>query len=101
MATMEPKRQRMTKLLIPDPLNSDAEYARFHFLDIPELDNIELRDELNYIKALLWGIPAEHWLRERVRQLETEITRRKYSDSQLPQAKPKARPKRLAGGVRL
>ena len=87
--------------LIPDPLNSDTEYDRFNHFDIPALDDTQLTDELNYIRALLWGIPAEHWLRDRAKMLETEITRRKYGDSQPPQAKSKARPKRLAAGVKL
>ena len=67
----------MTKLLIPDPLNSDSEYARFNHFDIPELDNSELTDELNYIKALLWEVPAGHWLRQRVKALERELAKRR------------------------
>ena len=88
-------------LLIPDPLDNDKAYCRFYFLDLPDLELSDLRDELYALRPLLWGLPKDNWLRQRVEALQAEITRRKYSDSQLPQATPKARPKRLAEGVKL
>jgi hypothetical protein len=63
----------------PNPLESDNQYDRYYHYDLPEAELTDLR----------------------VHELEVEIAKRKYSDSQLPQAKPKARPKRLAEGVKL
>ena len=67
----------MAKPSIPDPLNSESEYARFNHFDIPELDNSELTDELNYVKAHLWGVPRDDWQRQRVKVLETELRNRR------------------------
>ena len=64
-------------ILIPNPLDSDQQYARFHHLDIPYLDDMQLRDEVNYFRVLLWGLPRGHWLRERVKILESELKKRK------------------------
>lgn len=63
-------------ILIPDPLRSSGQYDRFYYLDIPELDDISLTDELYALRPLLWGLPADHWLRERVSMLETELRKR-------------------------
>jgi hypothetical protein len=90
----------MTKALIPDPLNTDTECDRFYHVDIPDLDDTDLRDEINYIRPLLWGLPQTDWLRGRVRELEAELTKRKYSD-QPTKARPQPKPKRLAEGVKL
>jgi hypothetical protein len=76
----------MTKPLIPDPLNSDVEYDRFNHFDIPELDDTQVMDELNYIKALLWGLPVDHWLRERVKALESELSRRRFTTKEKTKA---------------
>jgi hypothetical protein len=65
-------------VLIPDPLNSDMEYTRFHHLDIPDLDDTKLLDELNYLRARLWNLPPQHWLRERANVLEHELAKRKW-----------------------
>ena len=68
----------MPKTLIPNRLNSDVEFARFHNLDIPSLSDTEVTDELNYIEALLWVM--EHpWLRQRVALLRDELSRRKWN----------------------
>lgn len=64
--------------LVPDPLSSDRQYTRFYHLDLPELEDIELTDELNYLRPLLWGIPRNHWLQERVRGLQKELTKRRW-----------------------
>lgn len=69
----------MTKPLIPDPLNTDTECDRFYHLDVPELDDSELTDEVNYIRALLWQVPANDWLRERVNVLENELSKRRWA----------------------
>lgn len=69
----------MNKALIPDSLNSDAEYTRFYHLDIPELDDTELRDELYALRPLLWGLAEGDWVRQRVRGLESELAKRQYA----------------------
>lgn len=68
----------MSNVLIPDPLNSDAQFARFYHFDLSDLDDTELLDELNCLRPLLWGLPVDHWLRQRVQALERELTSRKY-----------------------
>jgi hypothetical protein len=65
--------------LIPDPFVSEQSYIRFHHSDICGLEDIELTDELYYLRPLLWGLDANHWLRERVTKLEEEIQKRTYS----------------------
>ena len=78
-------------ILIPDPLSSDQQYTRFYHLDLPELEDTELTDELYALRPLLWGLPAEHWLRERVKMLEHELAKRRgdttYKVSRQPKPK--------------
>lgn len=62
--------------LIPNYLYSDVEYARFCHLDIPGMRTEELTDEFHYLRAHLWGLPCDSWVRERVGVLETELKRR-------------------------
>lgn len=85
-------------VLIPDPLNSDRQYARFYHLDLSDLEDIELTDELNYLRPLLWGLPADHWLRERVRELEKELSKRRGDTSFRSSGQRKPKP---AEGVKL
>jgi hypothetical protein len=66
-----------TTIITPNPLNSDMEYNRFHHLDIPNLDDTELVDEINYLRNILWGLPRDDWLRERVRVLGRELAKRR------------------------
>jgi hypothetical protein len=76
-------------VLVPNPLNSDRQYYRFHHLDLPDLDDTELADELNYLRPLLWGLDSEHWFRERVMMLENELRKRKGDKpAMLPKSKP-------------
>jgi len=65
--------------LVPNPLNSDVEYTRFQHLDIPDLEDTELVDELSCLRVHIWGLPLRHWLRERVKMLESELTKRKWN----------------------
>ena len=84
-------------VLIPDPLQSDRQYARFCHLDLPDLENSEVQDELWALRPLLWGLTADHWLRGRILALEEELRRRgatRYEPSRRP--KPKS-----AEGVKL
>jgi len=78
--------------LVPNPLISDRQYHCFHHLDICELGDMELTDELYALRPLLWGLPEDHWLRERVHRLEGEIAKRdlnmKYRTSIRPKPKP-------------
>ena len=62
--------------LIPNPLASFQQAERFYCLDIGGLEDAELTDELNYLRAHLWGLPSVHWARERVFRLEEEIKHR-------------------------
>lgn len=84
--------------LVPDPLSSDRQYNRFYHFDICDLGDIELTDELNYLRPLLWGLPLEHWLRERVAKLEGEMRKRKYDSGSGTSGQRKPKP---AEGVKL
>jgi len=63
--------------LVPNPLASNGQHRRFYCLDIPSLEDTELTDEFYALRPHLWGLPEIHWLRERVAQLETEMTKRR------------------------
>ena len=63
--------------LIPDPLNSYEQFLRFNHLDIEALTDSKLTDEFYALRPLLWGLSDDHWLRERVKMLEAEISKRK------------------------
>jgi len=80
--------------LIPEPLNSLEQYYHFHHLDIPELEDDELIDEFNYLRTRLWRLPAQHWVRQRVAMLESELKRR-----QITNYEPKSRGKLKPTGV--
>ncbi len=67
----------MSDALIPDPVASDRQYNRFYHFDIEGLEDTELIDELYALRPLLWGRSPNHWLRERVRMLETELIKRR------------------------
>ena len=84
-------------ILIPDPLSSDQHFARFYHLDLPELEDIELTDELYALRPLLWGLPTDHWLRERVTRLEAELIKRKANIFHEFRGRPKPK---LAEGVK-
>lgn len=68
--------RKVGNLLVPDPLVSDQQCARFYHADIEELEDTELVDELACLRVLLWKLPPDHWLRERVRVLEIELRKR-------------------------
>lgn len=82
----------MIDILVPDPLLNDRQYERLYHFDIPSLGDVELTDELNYLRPLLWGLPPDHWLRERVRMLDAERIKRRgatrYEFSKQPKPKP-------------
>jgi hypothetical protein len=86
-----------TTTIIPDPLRSDREYCRYHHIDLADLDDTQLRDELNALRPLLWGLDKDDWLRQRVAALETEIAKRKYSGKQQAIAKPKPKQHAVEG----
>lgn len=80
----------MTNLIVtPDPLKSNGEYNRYHHFDIPNLDSEDLQDELNALRPLLWGLDKNHWLRERVRELQVELAKRRYATTQPATPTPK------------
>lgn len=83
---------------LPDPLSNDQQFARFYHLDVPELEDIELTDELYALRPLLWGLLPEHWLRERVKALEAELAKRRGDIRYKPSRHQKPKP---AEGVKL
>lgn len=66
----------MRRVLVPNPLDTDLQFARFHHLDVPCSDDMQLIDELDHLRVRLWGLPPDHWLRERVRILKNELRKR-------------------------
>lgn len=84
--------------LIPDPFASDKQYLRYHHLDLIELEDTELKNELYALRPLLWGLPGDHWLRERVKMLEAEVSKRRGNTSHEFSERPKPK---LAEGVKL
>jgi hypothetical protein len=84
--------------LIPDPLISDRQCARFYHQDIPGMETGELLDELSALRPMLWGLPSDHWLRERVRMLKIELAKRRSSTSQEFKGQSKHS---LTGGVKI
>lgn len=89
----------MIPTIVPNPLNTLTEFDRYYHYDLINAETGDLLDELYALRPLLWGLSKTDWIRQRVTEIEAEITRRKYGDSQSP--RQKARPKRLAEGVRL
>lgn len=67
----------MTKPLIPNPVESDTQYNRYCHYDIADLELSDLQDELYCLRPLLWGLPKDDWLRERVKMLERELSKRR------------------------
>jgi len=65
------------EVLIPDPLAGDKEYARYHHLDIQGLTDVEVMDEYYALRPCLWGLPSDHWLRQRVKALGIEKAKRR------------------------
>lgn len=84
--------------LVPDPSFSDKQYERYTHLDICHLEYTELEDEYYALRSKLWGLPRDHWLRERVEALEAEIVKRKGKTVYEFKARPKPK---LAEGVKL
>jgi hypothetical protein len=67
----------MTLVIVPDPLQSDNQYDRYYHFDLPEAELTDLQDELYCLRPLLWGLPKDDWLRERVKMLERELSTRR------------------------
>jgi hypothetical protein len=84
--------------LVPTPTVSDSQRKRFYHLDLSELEDVELIDELNFLRPLLWGLDSLHWLRQRVAKLESEITKRRGNTSHEYRRRPRPKP---AKGVKL
>jgi hypothetical protein len=74
-----PRGEPMTPVIIPNPLESDTQYYRYHHFDIPGAELSDLQDELYALRPLLWGLPKDGWLRERVRLIEAELAKRRYN----------------------
>ncbi|MFC2017705.1 hypothetical protein ACFLTQ_00165 [Chloroflexota bacterium] len=84
--------------LVPDLNFSESQYRRFCHLDICQMEDTELGDEFYALRPLLWGLPSDHWLRERVAELKAEIMKRRGSTGYKFKAWPKPR---LAEGIEL
>jgi hypothetical protein len=69
-------RRGIKSKITPDPFKSDMQYSQFYHLDLPDLDDTELMDELNYRRGHLWGLMPDDWQRQRVKALETELRKR-------------------------
>lgn len=66
----------MVTTLYADPLDTYEGYLRFHHMDLSDLGDSDLLDELSALRPLLWGLPANDWLRERAQVLRAETDRR-------------------------
>lgn len=62
--------------LVPDCLDTDRQYERFHHYDLPYSDTQELVSERDALRPLLWW-QLDPWLRERVEAIEAELARRR------------------------
>jgi hypothetical protein len=63
--------------LVPDPLDSEQQYNRFHHLDLADMETGKLQKELDTLKSVLWwNLPDNDWLEERVNRLKAELRRR-------------------------
>jgi hypothetical protein len=76
--------------IVPDPLLSLDEYCRFYHLDLCGLQDEELRDEFHALRPLLWGLPRNHWFRERVERLRNELKGRSRDREWGDKRKPKS-----------
>jgi len=100
----------MSSILIPNLLDSDKEYQRYHHLDLVDMETGDLLCELTANRYRLWllrkseGIIGIYerkqriaWLEERIYRIEAELKKRRYATWEVrSQPKPK-----LAEGVSL
>ena len=85
-------------VIIPDPLVSYQQCCRFYHWDIASLERGELLDEFYALRPLLWGLPPDDWLRERIAKLEAELIKRQGNAGNEFRSQPKPK---LAEGVKL
>jgi len=70
---------------IPDPMLSFQQYVRYYHMDIHDLSDDELQTELWSLRPLLYWLPHEkRWIKDRVRELEREYSRRHYAQKPQP-----------------
>jgi hypothetical protein len=63
--------------LVPDWLDTDRQYERFHHFDLPYSETQELLRELYALRPLLWWkLEDNWWLCERCEALEAELAKR-------------------------
>ena len=75
----------ITRRIIPDPMRSIQQFVRYNHLDIPDLNDDELQAELWSLRSLLYRLPPEkRWIRDRVRELGKEYSRRHYAQKPQP-----------------
>jgi hypothetical protein len=64
-------------VLVPDHLDTDHQYERFHHYDLPYLETKGLLHELYALRPLLWWkLKDDSWLCERVEAIEAELAKR-------------------------
>jgi len=66
----------LKKGAVPNPIDTEDQFYRYHNLDLPNLDIEELLAEFDWIRAHVWGVPANSWWRERVKAIEGELKTR-------------------------
>lgn len=95
----------MTSVLIPNQLDSDQQYNRFHHHDLAHMETEDLLDEFYFLRSRLWLFKADlftrrfrlfeqsrkiQWARERTARIEAELRRRRY---ELREARSQPKPK--------
>ena len=70
--------------LIPNPLDSETQYIRYHHEDIPQMENEDLDAEYYYIRShiYLYKENDKPWLSERLAELKAEINKRYKNNKQ-------------------
>jgi len=61
---------------IPNPMDTEDQFYRYHNLDLRNLDIEELLAEFDWIKAHAWQLPANSWWRGRMAAIEGELKTR-------------------------
>ena len=68
--------------MVPDPLTSDREAARFYHKDIPDLSVEQMQSERIKILIILSDSTRQSWERERLAELDDELRHRGYQQIQ-------------------
>ena len=100
-------------IFIPNPLDSDRQFDRFHHYDLADTDTRDLLCELVAGRCQVWVLGQERygrilghfeqkrriaWLQERIGRIEDELSRRRYAGRETKETRIQPKPK-LAKGV--